>query len=902
MNNFKHKRYYVVLILFITIFICGSFLSGYKSSAKSYTTTTKKLTIYTNQTKSIKVDTKSKVTYKSSNKSVATVSTKGTITAKKKGSATITATYSNKKVIYKVTVKNPYINATKKTIYKGKTYTLKVYGVSQSKIKWTTSNKKIATVSSKGTVKGINKGTATITATVGKTKYRCKITITNPPPKISKSSTSLYVGKTTQLKVLYTTSKIKWSTSNKKIATVSSKGTVKGIKNGTATITATIGKKKYVCKVTVKNPMKLNVSTSRIYKGKTTQVKVYNASSTVKWTTSNKSIATVSSKGVVKGIKNGTATITATIGKTKLTCKITVSEYTTPKLSKTSVSLIGGETIKLTVSNATSTVTWSSNSENLSVSSNGLVTTFAGKNCSGTITAKIGTKILTCKIYVYNPSINHNAMSLTLGTKGKVTLSGTGTLSYQWTSSNTTVAIVDQSGNITPKKAGTTTIQTKVLNKTYSCTVSVSTPYITQTSVINLLKGKSTTLYVYDTKETIQWSSSNSNIVSVNPYGLITALSYGEVTISAKTPSGYAFTYNINATNIALNKTEVYMSYGSTGNTTVYATKEILKLEGWNGEPVSWHSSDPQMLEIYTQYNIPYMCYVEPLKAGTATVTATVNNKTYTCTFSAETISQEKEYYVAIAGQSYTINLPTKTPVTWSSEDESIAKVDNKGTVFTPSAIENYYASTHLEAQVSNVSFNYTIAVIRPLLSQTSMLIDKNKTATIYIMKNEHLPVTWSSSNTAIASVDAKGNITTKAYGTVKITATVSSDFGKKDYVCTVTVSSSAYKEKQEYYDFVDEINQYRKEDGLKPLILDTYSNFYLAMIKNIECDTTLYNLQDFKMEFDSYTYYYYKGRDNAYTFYKRCSSLSNPNIRYIVLRPKNVVPDSYQTINIYTY
>lgn len=70
--------------------------------------------------------------------------------------------------------------------------------------------------------------------------------------KINKKTASIYVGKTVQLKITGTKKKVSWKSSNKKVATVTTKGKVKGIKKGTAKITATVSKKKYTCKVTVK--------------------------------------------------------------------------------------------------------------------------------------------------------------------------------------------------------------------------------------------------------------------------------------------------------------------------------------------------------------------------------------------------------------------------------------------------------------------------------------------------------------------------------------------------------------------------------------------------------------------------------------------------------------------------
>lgn len=70
--------------------------------------------------------------------------------------------------------------------------------------------------------------------------------------KLSTSSVTISVGQTYALKVTGTTKKVTWTSSNNKIALVSN-GKIKGIKTGSATITATVDKKKYTAKVTVVN-------------------------------------------------------------------------------------------------------------------------------------------------------------------------------------------------------------------------------------------------------------------------------------------------------------------------------------------------------------------------------------------------------------------------------------------------------------------------------------------------------------------------------------------------------------------------------------------------------------------------------------------------------------------------
>ena len=146
--------------------------------------------------KSVKPSKASKsVTYKSSNKKIATVSSKGTVIGKKKGTVKITATSKkNKKVKskIKITVKNlkassVKLNTTSKTVASGKTTTLKATvkgatGFYNQGVTWKSSNTKVATVSSKGVVKGIAAGQATITATEkgGSKKATCLITVTEP--------------------------------------------------------------------------------------------------------------------------------------------------------------------------------------------------------------------------------------------------------------------------------------------------------------------------------------------------------------------------------------------------------------------------------------------------------------------------------------------------------------------------------------------------------------------------------------------------------------------------------------------------------------------------------------------------------------------------------------------------
>lgn len=149
------------------------------------------------------------------------------------------------------------INKTKVTICTGQTMQLKMVGT-KAKPKWS-SNSRNAIVNSAGKVTAKARGTATITAKIGKKSYRCLVTV--EAPRISSSNISLYRGKTAQLKMLNTKQKYRWSSSNTKVATVSSTGKISGKSAGTAYVSArSASGKTFKCKVTVKNtPSKLKM-------------------------------------------------------------------------------------------------------------------------------------------------------------------------------------------------------------------------------------------------------------------------------------------------------------------------------------------------------------------------------------------------------------------------------------------------------------------------------------------------------------------------------------------------------------------------------------------------------------------------------------------------------------------
>ena len=136
-------------------------------------------TVYVKGTVQIKATVKNgkgKTTYKTSNKKVAKVNSSGKVTGIKKGTATITVTNNGVSKKFKITVKNPKLNSKNKILKKGKSFKLSIKG-KVGKAKFTSSNKKVATVSKKGNIKAKKKGKTTIIVMTNGIKLKCKVTV-----------------------------------------------------------------------------------------------------------------------------------------------------------------------------------------------------------------------------------------------------------------------------------------------------------------------------------------------------------------------------------------------------------------------------------------------------------------------------------------------------------------------------------------------------------------------------------------------------------------------------------------------------------------------------------------------------------------------------------------------------
>ncbi len=297
-----------------------------------------------------------------------------------------------------------------------------------------------------------------------------------------------------------TNQNVTWMTSDSSVALVSETGQVTAVSIGNAIITvrSVDGMYSATCAVNVSvnsTGLTLKETTLRLKKGEyyTLEYTITPEDATeksLKWTSSDLSVASVESSGRIHAVNGGTATITVTNGRFTATCEVTVIvDVSSITLSKTSVEIEKGDSYTLTATvspaNATDqTITWSSADENIvKVDQNGKITAVNGGTTTITATSADGNVKASCdvnvKVSVKSVSLNHSSLTLVRGQRSTLvaTVNPTDatTKDVIWSSSNENIASVSADGVVTANKEGsaTITVKTKDGEKTATCTVSV---------------------------------------------------------------------------------------------------------------------------------------------------------------------------------------------------------------------------------------------------------------------------------------------------------------------------------------------------------------------------------------------------------------------------------------------
>lgn len=629
--------------------------------------------------------TNKKVTWKSSNTKVATVEN-GKVKAVGPGTANITVTtvdggYSR---TCKITVIQPVtgvkFSTSSRTMYVGQkstfTYTVMPTNATDKGVSFKSSNKKIATVDSKGKVTAKKTGTCKIYITTDDGSYKATRTVKVVKKvdvksvKLNYSSKTLDKGKTLTLKPTISpknasNQKVTWKSSDTKIATVNSNGVVTAKKGGTVTITCTTKDKKKVatCKIKVYegvSSISLSASSITLATGKsmTLTAKVSPSSATntsVKWSSSNKNIATVTSKGKVKAVKAGTAYITAKSkdnSKVLAKCKVTIVQSPTKiKLSKSEVDIRTGGKITLTPTVTPSnsydkSVTWYSNKPSVArVSDSGVVTGMKAGTATITCTSNANPKIKkSCVVTVSEPvlGVTLSSKSLTMTTGRTKTLvaninPATATnKSVTWKSSDKSVVEVNKKGKVEAVGPGQATITCTTKDGLYVAKCKIT---VIQSVISVRLNKTSTTIGIGDTKkltatikpkdatnQEVIWRSSNSKIARVTQSGRVTALKEGTVKITCTTEDGGLVAVCtvkcvIPVEGVSLNKTSVTIKKGKTFKlkADIYPSDATIK-------DVTWSSSNKKIATIDKNGKITAK------KKGTVTITCKTKNGGYKIT------------------------------------------------------------------------------------------------------------------------------------------------------------------------------------------------------------------------------------------------------------------------------
>ena len=583
---------------------------------------------YTNGVETARTDVTSSATWKSSYTSILTVSG-GVVTGVSAGQAVVTATYRSYSKSCTVTVTEKPVTYTyalqvklaDSSIDVGKTTTATATFITyadgvQSSSKdvtssatWSSGTSAVASVSG-GTVTGKASGTSVIKATYNGYTGSATVTVNDVLTyglELSMTSASISVGNTKAIAANYitftngtrtssktVTSSASWSSSNPAVASVSG-GSVTAKATGSATITATYNGYSATATVTVEDDItydyQLSPTSASVVNGRTTKMTIVRRtftngtqtygedySSNFTWTSSNTSVATVGSNGVITGVGAGTATITAKYGGTTLTGTVTVTPNYTYELvlNKTSINMGKGRTETLIATfktyadgvlesskDVTSNATWSSSSSSVAGVNSGTIT---GNGVgSATITATYNGKSATCTVNVIgSPTLSLGWTSVDLK-RGDVrtnaaiynpnngTASTNVTSSAVWTTSNSGVATVG-GGQITAQGKGTCTITATYNGVSASCTV-------------NVTENDTPGMNAYVSNMSVQ----SVNVSGTSNYKLTLSLRFSDGTVVEDAPYTWSVTFAQNTSIAAGTSGDAPIVYTGGGSTYVMA-------------------------------------------------------------------------------------------------------------------------------------------------------------------------------------------------------------------------------------------------------------------------------------------------------------------------------------------
>ncbi len=640
---------------------------------------------------------------------------------------------------------------------------------------WSSSNTAIATVGSgTGVVTGVAGGTATISYSVGAC-FKTTVVTVNPQPSAFTGSLALCVGLTTTLNS--TPAGGAWTSANLAVATVgAATGIVTGISAGTADISYTqpVTGCVRVGTVTVNALPGAITGTQTVCQGSTTTLASTPAGGT--WSEASPNITVNATTGVVTGLVAGTATVTYSLG-TGCTTTAVVTVNPLPNVINPIPPTILCVGNTATFTNTTPGGAWSSsNTAVATISAGGLVTAVAPGTANITYTIPATGCFIIKGVTVNTSPAAITPASVAVCTGSSVTLSNTVT-GGTWSSSNTARATVVSTTGVVTGVVGATA---GTVNITYAIGTCTAIREVTVNVTPGAITGGVTSLCVGDNTTWTNaapggtWSSSNAAVATVTAGGVVAGVSSGTATISyIITATGCFVTrvVTVNTSPAAITPASVAVCTGSSvtlSNTVTGGT---------------WSSSNTARATVVSTTGV--VTGVVGATAGTVNITYTVG----TCI--AIRVVTVNVTPGAITGGSASICIGDNTTWTnatpggtWSSSNVAVASVSAGGVVngvATGVATITYTISATGCFVTRAVTVNTTPTGISPTLGNVCV-------GTSTSFTNTTPGGTWSSSNTAIATIgSATGVATGVSFGTANISYSIGSCFA----IATVVVNTT---------------------------------------------------------------------------------------------------------------
>ena len=566
----------------------------------------------------------------------------------------------------------------------------------------------------------------------------------------------------------------------------------------------------------------LLLGTSRLFSASV--VNQFNAPRTkvVQWSSTNASVLTVTSQGLVTAIGAGSAQIVAGISGSADTLNLSVFGLPgTLKVTPEAVSLPVGDEIQVQaltgpMAGAGGAVQWTSSDTSIAqVNAEGVVS--AVHTGDVLITANLGGSFAKAGVEVFAPtlaslSISPTVTSIATGSTVNLSVSARSTagkkiggrMEVVWSSSNPDVARIDQQGRVTGISRGFATIQASAYGKTATASVNVTST--AASSIIatlpdsSLVEGQSVvaSAVVRDASGAVisglavAWQSSSPNIATVDASGRVNALVAGVTTISAIS-GGKIGSVALSVSKGAVTSVSILPASPSVlVGASAQLTGQVLDQNGKAivGQSIIWKSSTPSVATInatglLTGVSAGVVDITATSGAYTTTVKATVtlvSVASVTISPATATVQNGASLSLVATAKDAGGNILTGRVMKWTSSNPLVLSISSSGTatgvgtgkaeVIVEAEGKKAFAAVEVLAPAPSAVASIDLVANAPVLNvgQTTQAVATLRDAAGNTLSGN--PITWTSLDAAVATVSSAGLITATGGGSVAIIAT----------------------------------------------------------------------------------------------------------------------------------